>query len=392
MNEELINTAQTLTEQQKIIAGSQLRAGASPRDALQIAQRSVSTDPRDRINLNNDGIILGEGGLLQDFGSAIGRVAEIPGGIAAGATSGRDLAASQGGGFVSQVAGAVTGGAVGAIAPVGRAAGDIVGGAIETAGDIVDIPLGAAGISVSESTANAVQDFTESETGQGIITTANEIDEATFGLASEVLDATGVLGIGAIAKGGAVAGLKSTIGTGASKVKNYKYRSVSEALGKTKNIIRKPFTAADNLVEKAASTVVSKKSVGDLLNRAVKPSAGGIKKNRTPITDFDKIADIVIAKGYQPTDIASLSQAVKDSAKSVWNDVKEVLERGGDKTYIKTQPILDIIDEAISDKTIKVSSPTDITSLERLRKSFVERVWWWNRYWHSTTTTTKTKR
>lgn len=247
LNEAQKTQIQSFSQEQKDFYNKNRAAGIDAQTALRLSVQ-LNTE-KNKATPTGDGLIFGQ----KSLGSSIVE------GVKEAATGGvRDIGEN-----IDQY-GVVEGlvrSPLSLVAGVGRGVGQIFGGIAETADDIT-------GEVVSDALMPLAERAIQSNTGQAVIQGLNRFDDATHGIAGDILDVTNLAGIGAlksapaqalkdaiISKVGttARAAAKSTVSGGAKVVKNLseyikplatKVDDVAQASGGT--VIDDVFTAAQS--------------------------------------------------------------------------------------------------------------------------------------------------
>lgn len=363
-----------LNEQQKKSYNTYRAEGMSPEKALTLATKNTDNQYNPALEAGVDNILFGKKSLT----SAVGR------GLKEAAFSGFETVYKDtqkyGAGF------ALAKSPLSLAAGLGRGVGEVAGGILETADDLT-------GEVVSGALQPVVEDAVNSDIGQDILASLNELDEKGRGIPGDIFDSLDLLGVTALAKSGAANSIKSSIKSSIrSNVDNLAKTSIRStarnATSKLSDFLPKANTLqelGDSAVEtglkginkfreipaklsesakrsidrrivrtSTANPELAKKSIVDLYKKGIVP---GVKKKNKTIKNIDKIDEAIkrtvpaLAKKYDDalstTDdhIRTFAEIIDTEKKDVFSKLQEGLEQAGkDQKVIDTQPILDELD------------------------------------------------
>lgn len=133
--------------------------------------------------------------------------------------------------------------------------------------------------------------------------------------------------------------------------------------------------ATAGLVERAEDAISAKLlnnySVGELLNKAIKPSAAGVKKARNTVVELEKLSGIIQPYAAEPIDdIFKLYDASKLARKDIWDKVTTAF-KGSDAT-VPVSSFRKIVDNINANKVQQSINPNEIKQLDELVKRMEE--------------------
>ena len=240
LSQEQINKIQNFTPEQKALYNQTRSAGIPATDALDIVLKTDVNKTAPKVT--GDGILTGQKSLLS------GVVKGVKEAATGGIKETGEIAQKYGAGE------AVKRLPLSLIAGVGRGVGDVFSSILETADDLT-------GETVSGAIQPIIKQAVESPTGQKIIKGAEDINIATKGVAGDVLDASNLLGLGAL-KSAPAKTLKENIVNG---VRTKIVTPIKETVtgGKTlKELIGKTITKEAKVIpEEVVSPVTFKEAV-----------------------------------------------------------------------------------------------------------------------------------
>jgi len=261
-----------LTDEQKTAYNRYRASGIPPERALSIATRDSDNQYNPALKEGVDNILFGEKSLT----SAIG------GGIKEAVTGGfREIGQDKDkyGRKIAAIKAPIS-----LLAGVGRGVGEVVGGVLETADDLT-------GEVVSTTAKPLVQDFASSELGQKVISGAEKLNKATYGVSGDILDIANIAGVTGLVKAGTSQAVKQGFKTAAKEatsVTKSTGQGLKDVFGtvKSKTPILKPKTAAQYNDE-------ALKAAAELLQSGSKKSAKGrqAKYNNADIQAMKAIRD-----------------------------------------------------------------------------------------------------
>lgn len=181
-----------LTEQQKKQYNTYRAEGMPPERALSLATKGADNQFNPAIETGIDNILFGKKSLTSAIGSGIKEA------VVGGVRTIREDQANYGNGFAALKS------PLSLVAGVGRGAGEIIGGVLETADDLI-------GESVSGFGEPYVEAAVNSDVGQYLINKGIELDQKGRGIPSDILDTLNLTGIGAVVKTGAATSIKNSI-------------------------------------------------------------------------------------------------------------------------------------------------------------------------------------
>lgn len=179
LTQEQINKIKTFTPEQKSIYNQNRSAGIPPQDALDIVLTTGKIQSGEIKGHTSDGILTGEKSLISGIGGGIKEI--ITGGI----RQTGEIAQQYGVGEAIQRL------PLSLVAGAGRGVGEMFGAVFETVDDLT-------GETVSGAVQPLIEQAVSSPTGQKVIQGIQRFDESTQGVAGDLLDASNLLGIGAL--------------------------------------------------------------------------------------------------------------------------------------------------------------------------------------------------
>lgn len=144
---------------------------------------------------------------------------------------------------------------------------------------------------------------------------------------------------------------------------------LAKGAAETSSLVTPAAKVTAGLVEKAEDAIsaklLSNYSVGELLNKAIKPSSAGVKKARNTVAELEKLSTIIQPYATEPVDdIFKLYDASKLARKDIWNKVTTAFK--GSNATVPTSQFRKIVDDIGADKVQQSISPTDIKQLDAL--------------------------
>lgn len=171
-------------------------------------------------------------------------------------------------------------------AGAGRGVAEVAGGFLETADDLTDEV-------VSDALKPAFERAVQSDAGQKTLEVARAIDEKTYGVAGDLFDITGLLGVTAVAKSGTAKSIKNSL-VNASKKSLEKSKT---PVASVKNIFKKADDIETPKILKTKTKVEYQdqalKASAELLQSGSKKSAKGrsAKYNNADVQAMEAIRD-----------------------------------------------------------------------------------------------------
>lgn len=252
-----------LTEQQKQEYNTYRAAGMTPERAIALATKNADNQYNPALDAGVDNILFGKKSLGASVVKGLGEAAF--GGIREIAQDVEDY----GGGFAAIKA------PLSLVAGVGRGVGTVFGGVAETVDDLTNE-------SISDTAMPYVEEAVNSDVGQYLLQRASELNEAGRGIPGDILDATNLLGVTAIAKSGAAKAIKDTV-----------------------------LKTADDIVETGSRITRSGSKLSDFVPKPVKQV---IETGRLQLSDLDPQVETVL-KTSDFNDVNRHFQAAKNAVK-----------------------------------------------------------------------------
>ncbi len=278
LSKEQIQQIQNFTPEQKALYNQTRGAGIPATDALDIVLKTEVN--KNAKPIQGDGVVFGQNSLAS--GIVKGVKEAVTGGVKEIAEQSKERG----------LAPALLRAPLSIAAGAGRGVGDIFGSILETADDLT-------GEVVSGALKPVVEQAVNSETGQNIIEGLGKFNEATKGVAGDLLDASNLLGLGALKSAPAKAlknSIKTNIETGVAKVVGGGIKEEGSTIGKSlKELLRKPTKILDKTPEVPAEIT-------------------------SPVT-FKEAVDV----GFQPQE-ARLFSSLSNTDKNVANEMLKLSE------------------------------------------------------------------
>ena len=187
-------TAPQLTDDQKKQYNSYRAEGLSPEKALSLATKNSDNQYNPALDVGVDNILFGKKSLTEAVGKGLKDAAF------SGFKTVYDDTQKYGAGF------ALVKSPLSIAAGLGRGVGDVVGGVLETADQVTDNK-------VSGFLKPIVSSAVNSDVGQYLIQKGIELDQNGRGIPSDILDASNLLGIGALVKTAPATAIRDSIVT-----------------------------------------------------------------------------------------------------------------------------------------------------------------------------------
>lgn len=185
-------TAPQLTDEQKKQYNSYRAEGLTPEKALSLATKDSDNQYNPGLDKGVNNILFGQGSLTEAVGKGIKDAAY------SGFKEVYDDTQKYGAGF------ALLKSPLSVVAGVGRGVGDVIGGALETADQLTDNKVSGFLKPVVESAVN-------SDVGQYLLQKGQELDQKGRGIPSDILDASNLLGLGALVKSGTATSIRDAV-------------------------------------------------------------------------------------------------------------------------------------------------------------------------------------
>lgn len=274
LTQEQIQKIQSFTPEQKTLYNQTRSAGIPAVDALDIIfQTEVNKSAK---TPTGDGVIFGQKSLASGI---VGGVKEA---ITGGIRETGELADKYGAGN------AIARLPLSLVAGVGRGVGEVFGSVFETADDLT-------GETVSGALQPVLEQAVNSKLGQNIMSGADKLDQATFGIAGDLLDSSNLLGVGLLKSAPAkmlresIANkIKTTVGIAdsgiAGGVRIAEVSRVSTIGQSLKELIRKPVDFLTKTKE-APENILQPATFSEAVSRGFSPQEARLYSS---LTDVDK--------------------------------------------------------------------------------------------------------
>lgn len=296
--------------------------GMPPERALALTTKDTDNQYNPAIEAGVDNILFGKKSLTSAIGQGIKDAAY------SGFKTVYDDTQKYGAGF------ALLKSPLSVVAGVGRGVGDVVGGVLETADDLV-------GESVSQTATNmfgpVVDEAINSDVGQYLIEGAKKVDEVGRGVPSDILDSLNLLGLGGVVKSSLPNTIKNTVLNSADDV----FKGAVQTKTSLSDFFKKPSTVTPE-AEKITSSVTN---IQNTINQSFKNT----------VTGFDDTA-IVGSLDDILSEIKTQGVAGEDFGARILTKLDEVIQEKSNGT--KT-----IADLTVDEKTAIDTSIKDIEDL-----------------------------
>lgn len=256
------------------------------------------------------------------------------------------------------------------IAGVGRGVGDVVGGVLETADDLI-------GESVSQTASNAfgpvVDDAINSDVGQYLIEGAQKLDEAGRGIPSDILDSLNLVGLGGVVKSSVPTAIKNTVLNSADDV----LKTAATTKTSLSDFFKKPSTVTPE-VEKIQSNITNIQntintmagfddtaivgSLDDILSEIKTQGATGEDFGARILTKLD---EVIQEKSNGAKTIDDLTPAEKTAVETSIKDIEDLLNKADAPSVVESYLT------AGKDRIDKVAA-SGVNIVERLSDEFIE--------------------
>jgi len=382
-----------LTDEQKKQYNSYRAAGMPPERALAIATQNEDNAYNPAVTEGVDNILFGNRSLT----------AGIIGGVKEAAFGGiREISNDM---QKYGVGTALAKSPLSLIAGAGRGVGTAVGSVFETADDLT-------GETISQAINPAIESALQSDFAKRTADGFGKIDEAAYGIPSDILDSLNLVGWGAVVKGGTASSIrnqilnrsKSMLETGAkagdalapvksslsdfikSPVQNTVDAGI-EAAGKIVDGVKAIPEGAANVMSNAidrkivrTATTDTAKAEANMLDLYKKGIVPGVKKKNKTITNIENIDEAIVrsvpklSKKYEVENIQDFAVAIGNEKKDIFAKIEEGLNTAGESgKIIDTTNIVAQLDELSLSERAKFSSPLR-SAIEKAKRELTEEI------------------
>jgi len=185
------------------------------------------------------------------------------------------------------------------------------------------------------------------------------------------LDLAGLKGAGKTAKvagEGVIEGAEQGLKQGTKKISSLKDVFMG---GKAKDLVKSGGGFVEQAEDAISETILKKYSVGELLNKAIKPSSAGTKKLRKPEIELENFSKILQETNPVEIDgILSLDEATSTAKKSLWNQIEKKISKSD--AMVQIEKFKNIVDDIKTDPVLKTTGGADIAKLEALIKNMTK--------------------
>lgn len=344
-----------LTPEQKTQYNTYRAAGLSPERALAIATKDSDNQFNPALEAGVDNILFGKKSLTD---SVIRGVTEA---VTGGAREiGQDIE-KYGGGFAALKA------PLSLAAGVGRGVGTIFAGGAETIDDLT-------GEVVSDWATPYVNEAVNSDVGQYMLQKASEWNEAGRGIPADILDATNLLGVTAIAKSGVAKTIKESIVKSADDIVETGVSSTRKGATKLSDFVKKPETRPSTISDLVPTPIKNTVEKARLELSDLDPQVQTALKDSTfdDVNRHFQYARNAVKDASKPTPLEIVGQKAEEAYKL--NDTaiakavtakKRILAEKGSET-IKPETIAAIKESSLKQMGEKFG--VDLTDLEDMKQ------------------------
>lgn len=375
LTQEQINTAKSFTAEQKEMYNRFRSAGISPQSAF---NSIVDKNPQ-QTQKKEDNIFTGENSLVQNVSESV-----------VNALNPKKLFQEVGQNIDRYgAARGIIGAPLSAAAQLGRGVGGVVGAVAETVDDLT-------GEIVSDAVNPLIQRAVQSDLGQQVIRGAENIDRATLGIASDVFDASELLGVaGAFralpkqaARTVASEAVESSVRRGTRGLRDFMPTVVDtvvegglEAIDAVRKIPEGIANSAKRSIDRRIERIAfseplkAQENIVDLYKKAIVP---GVKKKAKTISNISKIENDVkiavpeLAKKYDVENIEDFANAISSEKRDIFQNIEAGLQEAGDAgRAINTKTIVDELDSLLNSERAEFSSALR-TSIQKAKNELID--------------------